>query len=61
MADDDLPSDTGDHRRVTQRALRLAMHAMGKEMAGQLAERDSRLKKLEAAVRLLTLAAEKRR
>lgn len=51
MTEADLPSDTGDHRPATQRALRLVAHMTGKEMGEQLKTRDDRLDKIEDAIR----------
>lgn len=61
MTEDDLPADTGDHRPVTQRALRLLARGTGKQMGAALKERDARIEKLEKAVGLLTMAVERER
>ena len=60
-AKDALPADTGDHRPITQRALREAMHMTGKEMGAQLHTRDNRLDKIEEAIRGLVKITEARR
>lgn len=61
MREDDLPADTGDHRPVTQRTMRQAMHSVGKDIGAQLKDRDDRIAKLEKAVGLLTMAVERER